>query len=232
MEKEDYTKTGDIGRWCKDGNIVFDGRIDNQIKIRGYRVELNEIESAVKQALKVTEALALLREVNEEKVICLYVQGNNISKEMIYETLTKRLPIYLVPSRIEVMSVLPLKENGKIDTSKLDIPKVLKTGTDNHEYDKLSKDEQKMVDSFAKVLDQEVSINDDFFELGGHSLIAARLLNEIEKNFGVRLKISDIFKERTPGKMHEKVKSIGEKKHLEEFDSQVEEIFLISSSTK
>lgn len=218
-------KTGDIGRWCKDGNIVFDGRIDNQIKIRGYRVELNEIESAVKQALKVTEALALLREVNEEKVICLYVQGNNISKEMIYETLTKRLPIYLVPSRIEVMSVLPLKENGKIDTSKLDIPEVLKTGTDNHEYDKLSKDEQKMVDSFAKVLDQEVSINDDFFELGGHSLIAARLLNEIEKNFGVRLKISDIFKERTPGKMHEKVKSIGEKKHLEEFDSQVEEIF-------
>lgn len=217
-------KTGDIGRWCENGNIIFDGRIDNQIKIRGYRVELGEIEAAVKQELEVSEAAALLREVKGEKVICLYVQGRDVGKETIYEKLSKRLPIYLVPSRIKIMDKLPIKSNGKIDMDKLEIPEVIKNIDGDQGYEKLSTDEKKMIDSFVKVLDQEVAFNDDFFELGGHSLIAARLLNEVEKNFGVRLKISDIFKERTPKKIYEKVKSIETKKQAG-FDDLVEEIF-------
>lgn len=217
-------KTGDIGRWCENGNIIFDGRIDNQIKIRGYRVELGEIEAAVKQELEVSEAAALLREVKGEKVICLYVQGSDVGKETIYEKLSKRLPIYLVPSRIKIMDKLPIKSNGKIDMDKLEIPEVIKNIDGDQDYEKLSTDEKKMIDSFVKVLDQEVAFNDDFFELGGHSLIAARLLNEVEKNFGVRLKISDIFKERTPKKIYEKVKSIETKKQAG-FDDLVEEIF-------
>ena len=218
-------KTGDIGRWCENGNIIFDGRIDNQIKIRGYRVELGEIEAAVKQELDVTEAVALLREVKGEKVICLYVQGSVVGKEIIYEKLAKRLPIYLVPSRIKVMDKLPIKSNGKIDMGKLEIPEVIKALYGNQSYEKLSTDEKKMIDSFEKVLDQAVAFNDDFFELGGHSLIAARLLNEVEKNFGVRLKISDVFKERTPKKIYERVKSIETKKQAEGFEDLVEEIF-------
>lgn len=217
-------KTGDIGRWCENGNIIFDGRIDNQIKIRGYRVELGEIEAAVKQELEVSEAAALLREVKGEKVICLYVQGSDVGKETIYEKLSKRLPIYLVPSRIKIMDKLPIKSNGKIDMDKLEIPEVIKNIDGDQDYEKLSTDEKKMIDSFVKVLDQEVAFNDDFFELGGHSLIAARLLNEVEKNFGVRLKISDVFKERTPKKIYEKVKSIETKKQAG-FDDLVEEIF-------
>lgn len=217
-------KTGDIGRWCEDGNIIFDGRIDNQIKIRGYRIELGEIEAAVKQELDVTEAVALLREIKGEKVICLYVQGSAVGKEIIYEKLAKKLPIYLVPSRIKVMEKLPIKSNGKIDMSKLEIPEVIKATFGHHSYEKLSADEKKMIDSFESVLDQTVTFDDDFFELGGHSLIAARLLNEVEKNFGVRLKISDVFKERTPKKIYERVMSIETKKQAEEFEDLVEEI--------
>jgi len=122
------------------------------------------------------------------------------------------------------MDKLPIKSNGKIDMDKLEIPEVIKNIDGDQDYEKLSTDEKKMIDSFVKVLDQEVAFNDDFFELGGHSLIAARLLNEVEKNFGVRLKISDIFKERTPKKIYEKVKSIETKKQAG-FDDWVEEIF-------
>lgn len=122
------------------------------------------------------------------------------------------------------MDKLPIKSNGKIDMDKLEIPEVIKNIDGDQDYEKLSTDEKKMIDSFVKVLDQEVAFNDDFFELGGHSLIAARLLNEVEKNFGVRLKISDIFKERTPKKIYEKVKSIETKKQAG-FDDLVEEIF-------
>lgn len=185
---------------------------------------MGEIEAAVKQELEVSEAAALLREVKGEKVICLYVQGSDVGKETIYEKLSKRLPIYLVPSRIKIMDKLPIKSNGKIDMDKLEIPEVIKNIDGDQDYEKLSTDEKKMIDSFVKVLDQEVAFNDDFFELGGHSLIAARLLNEVEKNFGVRLKISDIFKERTPKKIYEKVKSIETKKQAG-FDDLVEEIF-------
>lgn len=217
-------RTGDIGRWCENGNVIFEGRIDNQIKIRGYRVELGEIENVVKQESEVTEAIALLREIKGEKAICLYVQGRGVNKEIIYKKMTKKLPIYLIPSRIKIMDNLPIKTNGKIDIDKLEIPDVIKERNKKYEYEKLCAEEQKMIDSFAKVLDQDVDFNDDFFELGGHSLSAARLLNEVEKNFGVRLKISDVFKERTPQKVYERVKSIATRNQLQGFEGQVEEI--------
>lgn len=126
--------------WCENGNIIFDGRIDNQIKIRGYRVELGEIEAAVKQELEVSEAAALLREVKGEKVICLYVQGSDVGKETIYEKLSKRLPIYLVPSRIKIMDKLPIKSNGKIDMDKLEIPEVIKNIDGDQDYEKYEAD--------------------------------------------------------------------------------------------
>jgi bacitracin synthase 3 len=219
--------SGDLGKWNMDGTISFMGRIDNQIKIRGYRVELSEIEEVIRKNLNVNDVIVRLKEKNNEKIICVYVLSNCITKKEVYEVMKINLPIYMVSSYIEIVDSLPMKSNGKIDDEKLCIPELILHEDNNCNLTPL---ERKVLELFSKVLNGvQVNIDDDFFELGGHSLTVSKLINEIEGELDVRIKVTDVFEKRRAKeicKLIEEYRENGICSNVKEFlEADVEEIF-------
>ncbi|WP_339998121.1 amino acid adenylation domain-containing protein [Priestia aryabhattai] len=188
-------RTGDVGKWMPDGTITYLGRIDNQIKLRGYRIELSEIEVNIRENLDVTDVAVTLKTKEEEKIICVYVQSDNITEEEVYKELKAKLPSYMVPTHISVVKSLPMNSNGKIDFKKLEIPEVVslnKTSEPTNEIEKV------VLAVFQDTLGGNfIGLDDDFFEVGGHSLKAVRLIAMIEKKTNIQLKVVEIFDKRT-----------------------------------
>jgi amino acid adenylation domain-containing protein len=188
-------RTGDLARWLPDGNIEFWGRIDRQVKLRGFRVELGEIENRLSNYSGVTEvALAVKDEAPGSKFLCAYfVSDREIPCHELREYLAKDLPDYMIPSRLIRLEKMPLNVNGKIDWQALPDPAgPLDTGV---AYEPpASEIENKLVALWQVILKvTRIGIHDNFFDLGGHSLNAAELLSQIHKEFGVELPLRDVF---------------------------------------
>ncbi|OOM73634.1 linear gramicidin synthase subunit D [Clostridium puniceum] len=202
-------RTGDIVRWTEEGIVEFLGRKDDQIKLRGFRIEIQEIVSILKEFDEISDAVVFLREIENDKLLCAYILGSKaINISSLKEKILKKLPEYMIPQYIMQIDKMPVTMNGKIDKNKLPMPKIELF----KEYEGPKNDVQHMlVDMFKKVLNvDKVSINDSFYDLGGHSLKLTRLLNFIEREFGVRLKIRDIVEAKTVKKISlllEKTKS-------------------------
>lgn len=187
--------TGDIGKWMPNGDITYLGRIDNQIKLRGHRIELSEIEANVRDNLNVFDVAVTLKTKEEEKVICLYVQSDTTTKEEIYKGLKAKLPSYMVPTHISIVKSLPMKPNGKIDFGKLEIPEVISI---NKTDEPTSEMEKTILSVFQDILGGNfISLDDDFFEIGGHSLKAVQLITMIEQKTNIQLKVLEVFEART-----------------------------------
>lgn len=193
--------TGDICYWDENGLLHFNGRKDDQIKLRGFRVELQEIVSTLRKCEGIKDAAVAIREVNGDKSICAYVVlAGNCNVNEIKNQLAGLLPEYMLPQYYIEMKTLPVTSNGKINKSVLPCPvsdidkkiiSIPKTET-----------ERKMVKLFSKVLGIEnVDINDSFYSLGGHSLKMTRLLNEIEKEFGKRPSLRAVMEAKTVRKI-------------------------------
>ena len=194
-------RTGDMGRKLPDGSIVFTGRKDFQIKIRGFRVELGEIESALSQHPAIRENVVVLRsnEAGDKRLVAYVVFKSKtaVSENDLREFLRHKLPEYMMPARFMVLDSLPLTESGKLNRRALPEPhstkqkgaKVTLPGT-------LS--ERLLAGIWADVLRvKEVGLNDNFFELGGHSLLAVLLFDRILKYFGKRLPLATLFQAPT-----------------------------------
>jgi amino acid adenylation domain-containing protein/non-ribosomal peptide synthase protein (TIGR01720 family) len=186
--------TGDLAKYLEDGNIEYVGRIDNQIKIRGYRVELGDIESVIQQSLLVESAVVIAKSApNGINSLIAYIQpDSSYSKESLMQFLKYKLPDYMLPQKYIEVDKFPLLTNGKIDRKSL--PEIETDFKDIKLSKPTNKTEETMVKIWQQILEMdEVGVHDDFFELGGHSLLAIRLVSAIRKAFKVEMPIGDIF---------------------------------------
>ena len=197
-----FYKTGDRGCWLPDGNIRFCGRIDDQIKIRGYRVELQEIENVIKNHKEIKDAVVLTRENSTGEIeLCAYYVPKPGAKPAVREYLEIRLPSYMTPSYLMELEKIPLTPHGKVDKKALPEP-----GNESIEEYVAPRNvvEEKLVEIWNDILNKDkqhspllIGIKDNFFKLGGHSLKAAALTFKIQKQLGVDMPLIQVFKTPT-----------------------------------
>jgi len=198
-EPEDRVfRTGDLGRYLDDGTIEFLGRGDRQIKIRGHRIELREIELAVENCPDVATCHADTVHFEEDDVrLVAYVvcTGDKQNIETtLRQYLQQRLPGYMVPAAFVFLDALPLLPSGKIDRRTLPLPEWSRGASAMQFVPPTSEIEKKLARIWEEVLKLDrVGITDNFFELGGHSLLAVRLINQIEAVLNVRIPIRILF---------------------------------------
>jgi aryl carrier-like protein len=199
-------QTGDLARWRRDGTIEFLGRADNQIKLRGYRIEPGEIETALKRQPEVLDSAVIVREdtPGEKRLVAYVARKQSASLEFdqlaLIATLKKSLPEYLVPSAIVALPALPRTTNGKVDRNALPAPRSEKpTGELETPRTPL---EEKIAAIWRDVLGVEpVGRTDNFFDLGGHSLSGLRLVNQLREGLGEHLALAIVFEAPTVARM-------------------------------
>jgi amino acid adenylation domain-containing protein len=195
-------RTGDLGRYLPDGQIAFLGRIDEQIKIQGYRIEPNEIVAALNEHQAVQASAVLARErIGGDKYMIAYLAldpGSQITVAALRDFLRKRLPEYMVPWVFVRLESLPLTPNGKVDRAGLPAPSAENTITNGENIAPRTLVERQLVGILAKLLQiDQLGVNDNFFLLGGHSLLAAELIASIRDAFGADLPLRTIFESPT-----------------------------------
>lgn len=191
-------KTGDLARYLPDGNIEFIGRIDNQVKIRGVRVELEEIEAALKKHPAVQEAVVITQEDNQRnKRLIAYVVAHRqeaILDSNLYHYLKEKLPAYMLPVTFIPLDKIPLTPNGKTDRHALPTPDYTYSPTGTGYVPPRNPIEEILAGIWIKVLGiSQVGIYDNFFELGGHSLLATQIITRIRNLFQVELPLQTLF---------------------------------------
>ncbi|WP_372368134.1 amino acid adenylation domain-containing protein [Candidatus Uabimicrobium sp. HlEnr_7] len=186
-------KTGDYARQLEDGNIQFLGRIDSQIKMRGFRVELGEIEAALRKHKNVKDVVATVTEVLEKKEVVAYIVFNKQqSISQLKSWLAEYLPVYMIPSHFVSLTALPLKSSGKIDRKALPVPR--ESQSKENYIAPQSEIEIKLVMIWEDVLQvQPIGIDDNFFELGGHSLLAITIVSRIKQELSFDLPLRFLF---------------------------------------
>ena len=200
-------RSGDLARWLPNGDIEYLGRMDEQVKIRGNRVELEEICQRIVKINDITEAIVVAeKDKNNQDVLCAYfISEKTISLSILREQLGKSLPEYMIPNYFIRLEKFPLTANGKIDRKKLPEAK-LTVETEKEYVAPRNPIEKELVQLWCGVLDvQKVGIKDHFFELGGHSLKATMLVYGINKSFNVEFPLSEVFKRPTIESMAEYV---------------------------
>ncbi|MDU0153719.1 non-ribosomal peptide synthetase/type I polyketide synthase [Bacillus cabrialesii] len=189
-------KSGDLAKRLKDGNLVYVGRIDEQVKIRGHRIELGEIEAAMHNAEAVQKAAVTVREEEDglKQLCAYYVSEKPIPAAQLREQLSLELPEYMVPSYFVRLVHMPLTSNGKINRKVLPAPEASLQQT--AEYVPPGNEvESKLTGLWKEVLGiSHAGIKHNFFDLGGNSIRAAALAARIHKELDVNLSLKDIFK--------------------------------------
>lgn len=190
-------KTGDLVKWSRNGDIEYLGRNDNQIKIRGYRVELGEIERMANKLLPIRECIVIAdkQDIENTKLCAFVVPLGNFSSFEATAELKKHLPEYMVPRTWSAIEEVPRMANGKIDRQALlNIDYQSERSTTTY-VAPTTPTQIKLRDFWASCLktEKEIGITDDFFELGGHSLIAVRLMGLIRQHFGRNLPLATLF---------------------------------------
>jgi amino acid adenylation domain-containing protein/thioester reductase-like protein len=190
--------TGDLGRYLPDGNVVILGRSDGQIKIRGHRVELGEIESVLRQHPAVRYAVVVAGG-GEHRRLTAYVepQAGAVDPAGLKAFLGERLPDYMVPRHIALLDKLPVSGNGKIDYKAL--PAVEETGdTASNRVLARNEAEQAILDVWSRVIPGVAfGVTDNFFELGGDSLLATQLVRELNAALPFGLEMHELFENLT-----------------------------------
>ena len=221
-------KSGDLGKWNHDGTIEIIGRKDNQVKVRGYRIELNEIEENILNIDNVTSVVVTTTEVNNEKELIAYiVSSKKIEKESIKSELGKVLPTYMVPNYYLQLDEIPLTANSKIDRKRLPVPDETILTSRAFYVEPNSETEKKMVSIWQEILNinDKIGIKDNFFNLGGHSIKATRLITEIYKHFKIELSISVLFETSTLEELSKEIDNIVWVNTTEDFsDVETEDI--------
>jgi amino acid adenylation domain-containing protein len=191
-------RTGDMGRWLPDGKIEFLGRNDFQIKIRGFRVELGEIEAALTRHSQVREAVIIARENQETgKQLVAYYTGEEIGAEALRLYLSAMLPDYMAPVAYVHLESLPLTQNGKLDRRALPAPEGQAFISRGYEAP-LNETESRIAQIWAALLSLDrVGRLDNFFDLGGHSLLATQVISRVREVFKLELPLRVLFEAPT-----------------------------------
>jgi amino acid adenylation domain-containing protein len=198
VEGEQLYRTGDYGCWLADDTIAFLGRKDTQIKIRGYRVEVLEIENVLISCEGVRQTTVQVRETgtNEKQLAAYCVVEGSTDSISIKEQLKTRLPHYMVPSKIIVIDQIPLTVNGKVDVANLPQPEI--EAQLANVSSEMSDDERKLAQLWHTVLGVEpTNKGSNFFELGGNSYNVLMLRQQINNAFDVDLDFKEVFVNQT-----------------------------------
>ncbi|MBO0454909.1 non-ribosomal peptide synthetase [Candidatus Enterococcus murrayae] len=197
-------RTGDLACWLEDGQIQYLGRSDDQVKLRGYRIEIEEIENHLRKRNEIQDAQVKVIEEISGSYLCGYVLGSDqFDEEQILSSLSEVLPHYMVPSRIVRLLEFPRSSSGKIDKKAL--PKPEKKSNEEYSLAK-TRTEKRITKVFEEILGvKNPSIEDSFFELGGDSIKAIRVVSKI-REAGFDISVREIMQERTISNISLKVK--------------------------
>jgi amino acid adenylation domain-containing protein len=187
--------TGDRAKWLEDGNIVFLGRQDDQVKVRGFRIEPAEIEATIREIEGVTDAAVVVMPNDEQPIYGFFTAGEAIAPHSIKDCLLQRLPYYMVPAQIFQLDYIPLTIHGKVDRRLLRelAPLAPVVGAQGAL-------EERLVELWAECLKLDrsrVSVVADFFDLGGHSLNAVVLVERIQHEFHCQLPLTELLEQST-----------------------------------
>ncbi|AJE43577.1 non-ribosomal peptide synthetase [Streptomyces nodosus] len=204
-------RTGDVVRWTADGQLAYLGRSDEQVKVRGFRIETGEIESVIAEDPAVAQVVVIAQEdQHHHKQLVAYVvpaAGREADIPRLRELVADTLPGYMVPAAFVTLRRLPLNPNGKLNRGALPAPQF---AGDREGRGPRTPQEQVLCGLFAEILElSSVGIDDSFFDLGGHSLIANRLVIRIQAVLGVDLAVRDLFEAPTVARLAELVARAG-----------------------
>ncbi|MBF9134911.1 hypothetical protein I0C86_39210, partial [Plantactinospora sp. S1510] len=189
-------------RWAADGQVVFLGRVDDQVKVRGYRIEPGEIETVLLTHPGVEQVAVLAREdsTGDRRLIAYVVPATDaVPDEELRTHAAARLPEYMVPATVVTLPTLPMTTSGKLDRRALPDPE--STGGPVGR-EPTTEQEKQLCQLYAEVLERAVvGVDDSFFDIGGHSLLAIRLLSRIRVELGAEVKIRTLFESPTPAQL-------------------------------
>ncbi|TRX31760.1 amino acid adenylation domain-containing protein [Flavobacterium sp. ZT3R18] len=191
-------ETGDFGKWLPDGSIEFLGRKDDQVKISGYRIELGEIGQALMSHDQINEAVVVvdIDEFNVKSLKAYIIITDSLSLEQLRAFLKNRIPYYSIPSEFIALKQLPITINGKIDKKKLANALGIKIISEKEYVAPETQKEKVIIQIIANELRREastISILDNFFDMGANSIKIFKILNEINKELGVDVRIVSLF---------------------------------------
>lgn len=191
-------KTGDLGRWYPKGDIEYIGRVDNQVKVRGYRIELNEIRAAIIENINIVDALVLTKDNNQgnKELIAYLIHNNDFKINELKLFLSKKIPKYMMPYYFRSIKEIPMNTNGKVDVKKLHIESnIIEEKIENNPPE--NKLQKEILDLWREILKKEhISINDNFFNIGGESISIIKLQLMLEKS-GFIIEIQDLYRNPT-----------------------------------
>ncbi|MFI1409865.1 amino acid adenylation domain-containing protein [Streptomyces sp. NPDC020707] len=190
-------RTGDLVRMLPDDRLDYLGRIDQQIKLHGFRIELDEIAGVLREHSGVQDVAVVLGQEGEEERLLSYVVASSVEPLALREFAARRLPHFMLPS-IAVIERLPLLPNGKLDRAALPSLDRASLGLGVDRVDARTERERRLVKIAAEILGVDLlGVDDDFFLLGGHSLSAGRLAARVRSEFGAEMPISVVYEQRT-----------------------------------
>nr|WP_104789656.1 non-ribosomal peptide synthetase [Streptomyces sp. QL37]PPQ60233.1 hypothetical protein C5F59_28815 [Streptomyces sp. QL37] len=206
-------RTGDLARWSASGELVYAGRADDQVKVRGIRIELGEVESALQAHPAVGKAVVIAREgqgAAGTQLVGYVVPAEGHAEEVggrdLRGFVAERLPDYMVPAVVMLLDALPLMPNGKLDRASLPEPEF----TGGIYRAPSTEQETVLCGLFAEILGRDtIGVDDSFFDLGGHSLLATRLTSRIRTALGVELGVRTVFEAPTVAGLAERLRGGG-----------------------
>ncbi|MEO1626759.1 MAG: MupA/Atu3671 family FMN-dependent luciferase-like monooxygenase, partial [Bacteroidota bacterium] len=218
-------KTGDLAKWLPDGRIQLLGRADNQVKINGHRIELEEVENVLLQLPQVSNVAVMVQqdEQDNRSLVAYIVTQDSVQSKDLRQFLQDRLPAYMVPTSFLELASIPLTANGKINR-KLLAQMDSRSIDSGDDYVQPTNDiEEQLVQIWSDLLKipaENIGIQSNFFDLGGNSILAIKLLGTINKTFELQISLVDLYTEANIEKLAERIG--GKKKELQEEEDQLD----------
>jgi amino acid adenylation domain-containing protein len=206
-------RTGDLARWRTDGNLEYLGRVDRQVKVRGYRIEPAEVEATLARHPSVREAaVAARQDVTGELTLAAYIVVRDGQRQLgcaeLRRWLSDHVPEYMIPSAFVTLESLPLTPNGKVDQQALPDPARARLGEGANFVPPRGRVEEIVASCWAALLGQErVGAHDNFFHLGGHSLLATQVISRLRDAVGVELPLRALWESPTVAGLSERIES-------------------------
>jgi len=223
-------RTGDMARYLSDQNIEFLGRIDHQVKVRGFRVELREIEVVLLKHDEIREAVVI---AEAERLVGYVVASGSkpLRVEDLRKFLGRHLPDYMIPATFVSLKTLPLTANGKIDRARLPAPEEARPDLERVFVAPRTAVEKQLADIWSEFLKfDEMGVHDNFFELGGHSLLATQVVSRIRKTFNCEMLLRSLFEAPTIAQLATQIEADTERLLAEIEQLSDEEVELLLKS--
>ncbi|MCR4567045.1 MAG: non-ribosomal peptide synthetase [Pseudobutyrivibrio sp.] len=188
--------TKDFVKLDSNGNIVFLGRKDSQIKLRGYRIELNEIENVIKEQSEVSDAVVFVSGVDTDNPFlgAAIITNTDIEAQTLKTNIEAFLPSYMIPEKIMFYDRFPVTVSGKVDISELSLKAEEETQDDHIDETNLNEVSSTLIEIWQQLLNRNnIKVTDRFFDIGGHSLLLFKMMKMIERDLKVNVSITDIM---------------------------------------